>query len=359
MNLLDRYIIKKYIGTFGFILLILTGIAIIIDITEKIDDFLVSGLSTWEIFTQYYIHFVPWIIMMLAPIFVFIAVIFFTSKLTGDSEIIAMLAGRVSFFRLMVPYLISASFLAGLFYMTNHYWLPDSNKKFFEFTNEYTSSSVEKSKDHVHFQFKKDSLIYTQTWNADEASGYKFSLEVFEGRILTYKIYADRIIWDTTQMNWQLENYVERTYINELEDKINDQPSGNFDWGFRSMDFLVQINIKESMTTPELEKFIEEQKQKGAENLQFYEAEKYKRTAVPVSTIILTVIAYAMTTKKRRNGMGIYIVAGLAISGIYIMIQQFSTVFSTKGNLEPIWGAWIPNIAFSIVALLLIWRSPK
>lgn len=359
MHLLDRYIIKKYLGTFGFILLILTGIAIIIDITEKIDDFLVSGLTPWQIITDYYIHFVPWIIMMLAPIFVFISVIFFTSKLTSDSEIIAMLAGRVSFYRLLVPYMISACFLAGIFYMTNHYWLPDSNKKFFEFTNEYTSSSVEKSKDHVHFQFKRDTLVYTQTWSDDEKSGYKFSLEVFEGRVMIYKLHADRILWDTTQMNWKVENFVERTYINELEDKINDQPNGNFNWGFKPMDFLVQINIKESMTTPELEQFIEEQKAKGAENLQFYEAEKYKRTAVPISTIILTMIAYAMTTKKRRNGMGIYIVAGLAISGIYIMIQQFSTVFSTKGNLEPMWGAWIPNIIFTFVAFVLMWRSPK
>lgn len=359
MRLLDRYIIQKYLGTFAFMLLILTAIAVIIDITEKIDDFLVSGLSAWQIITDYYIHFIPWIIMMLAPIFVFISVIFFTSKLTGDSEIIAMLAGRVSYYRLLVPYLISAGFLAGLFYMTNHYWLPDSNKKFFEFTNEYTSSSVEKSKDHVHFQFKKDTLVYAQTWSDDDKSGYKFTLEVFEGRVMIYKMMADRIQWDTTQKNWRVENYVERTYINEFEDKINDQPKGHFNWGFKPMDFLVQINIKESMTTPELLKFIEEQKAKGAENLQFYEAEKYKRTAVPVSTIILTIIAFAMTTKKRRNGMGIYIVAGLAISGIYVMVQQFSTVFSTKGNLEPMWGAWIPNIIFSFVAIIIMWRAPK
>ncbi|HZH68051.1 MAG TPA: LptF/LptG family permease, partial [Chitinophagales bacterium] len=130
-------------------------------------------------------------------------------------------------------------------------------------------------------------------------------------------------------------------------------------WGFRPSDFLVQLNVKESMTTPELDRFIIEQKEKGAENLQFYETEKYRRTAVPVSTIILTIIAYAMTTQKRRNGMGIYIVAGLAISGIYVITQQFSTVFSTKGNLEPLWGAWIPNFIFTIVAAILVWRAPK
>ncbi|HUH73476.1 MAG TPA: LptF/LptG family permease [Chitinophagales bacterium] len=359
MKLLDRYIIQKYLGTFVFMLSLLTAIAIVIDITEKIDDFIVSKLSVWTIISTYYIHFIPWIVMMLAPIFVFISVVYFTSKLTSDSEVIAILAGRVSFYRLLFPYLLSAGMLAGLFYMMNHYWLPNSNKKLFEFTNEHTSSSVETSKDNVHFQFKKDTLVYVQSWNDVDKSGYKFSVEVFEGRMMIYKLNADRVLWDTIQNNWKIENYIERTVINEQEDDIKDEVEGNFDWGFRPMDFLVQINIKESMTTPELEKFIAEQNAKGAENLQFYEIEKYKRTAVPISTIILTIIAFAMTTKKRRNGMGIYIVAGLAISGIYIMIQQFSAVFSTKGNLEPIWGAWIPNIFFAVIALFLIWRSPK
>jgi lipopolysaccharide export system permease protein len=359
MKLLDRYIIKKYLGTFVFMLSLLTSIAIVIDITEKIDEFIASELSVWTIVSQYYIHFIPWIVMMLAPIFVFISVVYFTSKLTSDSEVIAILAGRVSFYRLLYPYLLTASMLAGLFYMTNHYWLPNSNKKLFDFTNEYTSGSVEKSKENVHFQYKKDTLIYAQSWNDLDKSGYKFTLEVFEGRMMIYKLSADKIFWDTLKNNWRVESFVERKVINEQEDEIKDEDTKNFNWGFKPMDFLVQINIKESMTTPELEKFIREQNAKGAENLQFYEIEKYKRTAVPVSTIILTIIAFAMTTKKRRNGMGIYIVAGLAISGIYIMIQQFSAVFSTKGNLEPIWGAWIPNIFFAVLAIILIWRSPK
>lgn len=359
MSIIDQYIIKKYLSTFGFILLLLIAIAIVIDITEKIDEFLSSGLTTWEIITKYYIHFIPWISMMLAPIFVFIAIIFFTSRLTENSEIIAMLAGRVSFYRLLLPYLFASSALAGFFYMTNHYWLPNSNKKLFAFTDEYTSSTVQTSKDNVHFQFRKDTLVYTQSWNNEMMSGYQFTLEVFEGRKLKYKLAANRVIWDTTHHNWRVEKYVERTILDDFEDQIVDLDSNNFNWGFRPSDFLVQLNVKESMTTPELDRFIIEQKEKGAENLQFYETEKYRRTAVPVSTIILTFIAYAMTTQKRRNGMGIYIVAGLAISGIYVITQQFSTVFSTKGNLEPLWGAWIPNFIFTIVAAILVWRAPK
>ncbi len=359
MKLIDQYIIRKYLGTFSFMLFLLIGIAIVIDITEKIDEFIESGLSTREIITQYYIHFVPWIGMMLAPIFVFISVIYFTSKLTENSEIIAMLAGRVSFYRLLAPYLFTSVLLAGLFYMANHYWLPDSNKKFFAFTDQYTSNSVERSKDNVHFQFKKDTLVYTQSWDDETKTGYKFTLEVFNGRKMLYKLSADKVIWNWKGEKWTVENYTERKVISDFEDEIREGSSSDFDWSFKPTDFLVQLNVKESMTTPELERFIVEQYEKGAENLQFYRTEKYRRTAVPASTIILTVIAFAMTSKKRRNGMGIYIASGLALSGIYVITQQFSTVFSTKGNLEPVWGAWIPNIIFSFVAVYLIRKAPK
>ena len=359
MKIIDKYIVFKYIGTFSFILLLLIAIAIVIDITEKIEDFLASGLSTWQIITQYYTHFIPWISMMLAPIFVFISVIFFTSKLTENSEIIAMLVGRMNFYRLLIPYIATATFLASLFYFTNHYWLPNSNKKFFAFTDKYISGNVEKSRENVHFQFKKDTMVYVQTWNDEDKSGYRFSLEVFEGRIMKYKLEAEKISRDTVAHNWLVQKYVERNDIDQPHGEIVTGDEKNFNWRFTTADFLLPLNTKESMTTPELEKFIEEQKAKGGENLQFYEVEKYRRSAVPFSTIILTIIAFSMTSKKRRNGMGVYIVAGLAISGIYVMIQQFSTVFSTKGNLEPVWGAWIPNIIFTGIALFLLWRAPK
>lgn len=359
MKLLDRYIIKKYLGTFFFALLLLNGVAIVIDVTEKIDNYLENGLGVWLIITHYYIHFVPWIAMMLAPIFVFISVVFFTSRLTGDSEIIAMLAGRVSFYRLMLPYLIASGFLTLLFLSANHFWLPKSNERLFDFTEKYTSSKPELYDNNVHFQYKRDTLVYTQSWNNVEQTGYRFTVEAFSGKRLVYKLSSDRIAWDTTAHSWKVSNYVERVAVDEEEDIINKGTEKHYNWGFQPIDFLVKINIKEVMTTPELIKFIEEQNEKGAENLQFYEVERHRRTAVPVSAIILTLIAFAMTSKKRRNGMGIYIVAGLLLSGIYIMLQQFSTVFATKGNLAPIIGAWIPNIVFAFVAVVLIWRAPK
>jgi lipopolysaccharide export system permease protein len=359
MHKIDRYIIKKYLGTFAFALMLLSGIAIVIDITEKIDNFLEHNLGIKQIVFDYYVYFIPWIVMMLAPIFVFISVVYFTSRLTANSEIIAMLSGRVSFYRLMLPYIFSAVFLTGIFLIANHFLLPMSNERLFDFTDKYTSSRPELYNNNVHFQHRKDTLVYCQSWNNVEKTGYRFTMEVFNGRKLIYKLSADRILRDSTDTAWKLDNYTERILYDEEKDEIKKGYGDTFRWGFEPIDFLVKINVKECMTTPELNRFIAEQYDKGAENLEFYEVERFKRTAVPISTIILTIIAFAMTTKKRRNGMGIYIVAGLALSGIYTMLQQFSTVFATKGNLEPIIGAWIPNIVFTIIGLALIRAAPK
>jgi lipopolysaccharide export system permease protein len=339
--------------------MLLSGIAIVIDITEKIDNFLEHHLGLKQIIFDYYIYFIPWIVMMLAPIFVFISVVYFTSRLTSNSEIIAMLSGRISFYRLMVPFLFSASLLTGIFLVANHYLLPKSNEKLFNFTDKYTSSRPELYDNNVHFQHRKDTLVYCQSWNNVERTGYRFTMEVFNGRKLIYKLSADRIMRDSSDSAWKLDNYTERISSDDDADEIRKGYGDTFHWGFEPIDFLVKINVKECMTTPELNRFIAEQYDKGAENLEFYEVERFKRTAVPVSTIILTIIAFAMTTKKRRNGMGIYIVAGLALSGIYTMLQQFSTVFATKGNLEPIIGAWIPNIVFILIAIILIKSAPK
>lgn len=359
MKILDRYIIKQYLGTFFFALGLLLAIAVVIDITEKIDNFLEHQLSIRAIIFDYYVHFIPWIGMMLAPIFVFISVVFFTTRLTGNSEIIAMLAGRVSFYRLLVPYLFSATLLTSLFLMANHYWLPESNKALFKFTEKYTSSSPQFYDTNVHFQFKKDTFVYAQNWNSEEMSGYRVTVETFKGKKLMYKLSADRMLWDTAQVAWRVENFVERTSVGNDEDKIVKETSKFFKWGFRPDDFLLKIDYKEAMTTPELLAFIKDQKEKGSENLEFYEVEKYRRTAVPVGTLILTFIAVAMTTRKRRDGMGVYIVAGLALSGIYVMLQQFSTVFATKGALDAAVGAWIPNMIFAVIALILIYKAPK
>jgi lipopolysaccharide export system permease protein len=358
LKIIDRYIIGKFIGTFFYLIFLFLAIAVVIDITEKIDDFVSSGLSAFEIVKQYYIHFLPWIGLMLSPIFVFISVIFFNSRLAGNSEIISMLSNGISFYRLLVPYMISALILTGVFYYFNHYALPESNKKRVDFEREYINVPREKRDRYFHLQVNPDTLVFFRNYSESDQSGYSFTLEVVKEKKLLYKLSADKVKWNSDSSKWFIQNLKERT-LKEDGDEIVEIYETYRDMGFVPDDIDLKIDYKEAMTTKELNEYIEKQRMSGSIGLEFYLVEKYKRTAVPFSTIILTLIAVAMTSKKSRGGMGLNIVLGLSISGLFIITQQFSTVFSTKGNFDPKLGSWLPDIIFGIVSILLLFRAPK
>ena len=359
MKTLDRYIIKKFLITFFFAIFLLSAIAIVIDITEKIDEFISNAAPLHAIVFDYYINFIPWIGLMLAPIFVFISVVYFTSRLTENTEVICMLNGGVSFYRLLIPYLFTAVLLTLLFAYYNHELLPKSNKIKIKFEETYASKKDQRSTDiNYHFQIGKDTFIYTQSYDINNNNGFKFTMEKIKDKVETYKLSAENIQWDTTRKKWKLVSWNYRKEHGELDEvaKGNDT--------FMTLPITPKEYVKqnydiETMTTKELKQFIIDQKHKGNENVKLYEVEKYRRTAIPFSTIILTLIAVAMTTKKVRNGMGLYIVAGMLLSGAYIIIQQFSTVFATKGNLDPFIAVWIPNMIFGVIAVLLVIRAPK
>ena len=359
MKILDRYIIKKFLVTFFFAIFLLSAIAIVIDITEKIDEFIDNKAPLHAVIFDYYINFIPWIGLMLAPIFVFISVVYFTSRLTENTEIICMLNGGVSFYRLLYPYMFTAVLLTGVFTLYNHQLLPKSNKVKIAFEEKYASKKEQRTSDiNYHFQIGKDTFIYTQSFDINANTGYKFTMEEIKDLNQKFKFAADNIQWDTTLKKWKLQNWTFRKNI------------GNRDTVSKGVDTVMRLPITykeyakqdydiERMTTKELSKFIVDQIHKGNANVKVYEVEKYRRTAIPFSTIILTLIAVAMTTKKVRNGMGLYIVAGMLLSGAYIIIQQFSTVFATKGDLNPLIAVWIPNFIFGIIAVFLIIRAPK
>lgn len=359
MKTLDWYIIKKFLITFFFAIFLLSAIAIVIDITEKIDDFIDNAAPLHAIIFDYYLNFIPWIGLMLAPIFVFISVVYFTSRLTENTEIICMLNGGVSFYRLLFPFLFTATLLALLFAYYNHELLPKSNKEKIKFEETYASKKDQRSTAiNYHFQIGIDTFIYTQSYDLNSNAGFKFTLEKIKDKIETYKLSADNIQWDTTRRKWKLTNWNYRKNIGKL-DEIAKGIDTFMTLPITPKEYVRQDYDIETMTTTELKKFIDDQIHKGNENIKIYEVEKHRRTAIPFSTIILTLIAVAMTTKKVRNGMGLYIVAGMLLSGTYIIIQQFSTVFATKGNLDPFIAVWIPNIIFGVIALLLVIRAPK
>ncbi len=359
MKTLDWYIIKKFLVTFFFAIFLLSAIAIVIDITEKIDEFINNKAPLHAIIVDYYLNFIPWIGLMLAPIFVFISVVYFTSRLTENTEIICMLNGGVSFYRLLYPYMLTATFLALLFGYYNHHLLPKSNKVKIKFEETYASKKNQRTSDiNYHFQIGKDTFIYTQSFDIFNNSGYKVTLEEIKNKMQGYKFSADNMQWDSTKHKWKLLNWTCRKNVGKY-DSLSKGGDTLMTLPVTPKEYAKQNYDIETMTTKELNRFIIDQIHKGNENVKIYEVERYRRTALPFSTIILTLIAVAMTTKKVRNGMGLYIVAGMLLSGAYIIIQQFSTVFATKGNLDPLIAVWIPNFIFGMIAVLLVLRAPK
>ena len=359
MKVLDRYIIRKFLVTFFFAIFLLSAIAIVIDITEKIDDFIDNKAPLNEIIFDYYLNFIPWIGLMLAPIFVFISVVYFTSRLTANTEIICILNGGVSFYRLLYPYMVTAFLLALLFGIYNHRLLPKSNKVKIGFEEKYASKKDQRTSEiNYHFQIGRDTFVYTQSYDMNMNSGYKLTVEKIAKGKLTYKFSAENIQWDTAQKKWKLMTWKLRKNAGAY-DSIAKGNDTLLVLPITPKDYVKQSYDIETMTTPELDQFIADQIRKGNDNVKIYKVERYRRTAIPFSTIILTLIAVAMTTKKVRNGMGLYIVAGMMLSGAYIIIQQFSTVFATKGNLDPFIAVWIPNLIFGVIAAALVLRAPK
>ncbi|QQR99058.1 MAG: LptF/LptG family permease [Sphingobacteriales bacterium] len=359
MKVLDKYIIKQFLITFFFAIFLLSLIAIIIDITEKIDNFLTNKAPFSAIVFDYYLNFIPWITLLISPLFVFISVIFFTSRLTMNTEIIVMLNGGMSFYRLLMPYLFTSILLAFSISYYNHYILPKQNVTRIAFEESYASKKENQVfQINYHFQIGKDTMIYTQSYNKQNKSGYKFTMERLKDYNITYRIDADNIAWDSLKNKWKLQTYTIRQ-LQAKDDILIKGADTLMRLPIVPNDYDIQVYEMEKMTTPKLKHFIHDQVIKGAENVKFYQLELHRRTAIPFSVIILTIIAVALTTHKVRNGMGIYLVLGLLISGAFIIVQQFSSVFAIKGNLDPLIGAWIPNIVFSVLAVFLIIRAPK
>lgn len=345
--------------TFVFAMLLLNLISIVIDITEKIDNFISNQAPLKAVVFDYYLNFVPWITLLLAPIFVFISVIYFTSRLTSNTEVICMLNGGVSFNRLLAPYIGTAVFLALVFAYFNHFALPKSNSKRIAFEEVYSTKKDKKTfVQNYHFQIGNDTFLFTQNFDGFNRSGYKLCMEKIVKKELLYRLEAENMRWDSTRNKWILTQYTIR--INQgKNDRLLKGTDTVMYLPITPKEYVRQIYDIETMTTPQLNKFINDQKRKGSENVKFFELEKYRRSAIPFSVIILTLIGVAMTTHRVRSGMGIYLVAGMFISGAYVIIQQFSSVFATQGNLDPLIGAWIPNIIFIIVAAVLLKRAPK
>jgi len=360
MKKLDWYIFKKFIVTFLYSLLILTIITIVVDLSEKADDFAKSGLNAGQIITQYYFGFIPHMVALIFPLFVFISVIFFTSKLAGKSEIIAILASGTSFRRFLVPYWIGAGVLSISLWLADRYVLPRANQIFSVFQVTYVDGPNYGTTPSTTIFFRVDSFNYAQVSNFDTGTklGYNFIIQEIRDNQLLSNLRADKLQWDTAKNKWRLENAIRRD-IKGLKEVVVQKDTLFMPYSFRSQDIKKDIYSKDKLTTPELDKFIALQEVRGTEGINDLLVERYRRTATPFSVILLTFMGVSIASRKVRGGMGFHLALGFILALIFIFTDRFSTMFSTKGDFPPLIATWLPNIIFTFVAIYLYRKAPK
>jgi len=361
MSILDRYIVKKYMSTFFFTMLLITMIAITIDYFERVDKFINSNLSAREIIEGYYIHFVPWINGLLWPLFALLAVIFFTSRMARNSEIISILSAKVSYSRLIRPYMIGAGILATLLWIGNNYIIPKSNRLKNEFESQYIRASAKTTLNHnIHFWLSPNEKVFIRSYSSEDSSGRTFRLERFENHQLTYALKANKIKYLGKANQWRLEGYEVRTF-GKLSETLDSRPNEHKDtvFSFLPQDFTRYTKQMEMMNTSDLREFLRYEQAKGLDSGKKYSIELYRRTADPFTIFILTLIGVAVASRKVRGGMGFHLAAGVVIGAVFVILSKFSTTFSTNLSLPPGLGVWIPNIFFSCVAWFLVRNAQK
>ncbi|HEY5465266.1 MAG TPA: LptF/LptG family permease [Hanamia sp.] len=363
MKIIDWYIIKKFFFTFLFCIIALTVIVVIVDLSEKTDDFAKTGLSLKAIITQYYFGFIPRIDAMLFPLFIFISVIFFTSKMANRSEIIAILSTGVNFGRLLRPYIIAGFLFTAFLWWCNQYVLPPANQKWGDFNSKYIDMNyggyVNTSTIYNKY-FKLDSFSYAGLHYYDTTSrtGSNFFIQRFHNLNLAYNLRAMNITWDTSTKKWRLNN-VEERWINGLRQKIKDTSVMQMNFNFKPRDLKIDAYMKDKLTTPELDEFIKLEKLRGAGDVNSLLLEKNNRNANPVSVFVLTIIGACIASRKIRGGSGFHLAIGVLLCFMYILVGRFASVFALKGNFNPVIAAWLPNAVFGILAWYLYRKTSK
>lgn len=356
---LDRYIIVKFLGTYFFAIALIISIAVVFDINENIDDFINNKAPISAIIFDYYLNFIPYYTNLFSPLFVFIAVIFFTSKLAENSEIIAMFSTGMSFKRLMVPYMISAAIIALVTYVLSTEVIPTGSVTRLKFEQVYKNKKKTDYVRNIQLEVDTGVIAYMERYEDYNKTAYRFSLDKFEDHKLVSHLTARRITYDTTAVHrWIIKDYMIRemkgmretiTRGDRMDSIINMEPQ----------DFLITRGQQETMTSPQLREYIDKQKQRGFANIKVFEVEYYRRIATSFAAFILTVIGLSLSSQKRKGGMGLHLGIGIALSFSYILFQTISSTFAINGNASPNLAVWIPNILYLFIAIYLYRKAPK
>lgn len=354
-KILDRYIIGKFLGTYVFAIVLILAITIMFDINEKLDAFLKAPLKA-TVF-DYFVNFLPYFANQFSPLFTFIAVIFFTSKLADNSEIIAMLSTGMSFRRLLRPYLLGATVIAAATYVLSAYIIPPANVKRINYTNTYVKNRRVDYGSNIQMQVSPGQIAYMSRYDNTNKTGYKFSLESFKDKKLVSRLTASTIKWDTLY-RWTVRDYMIRDFKGAKE-TIKRGTRLDTIIEFEPRDFLISKNDQETLTSPQLRAYIERQKMRGVANIKSFEIENERRYAMTAAAFILTVIGMSLSSKKVKGGMGVNIGIGLVLSFSYILFMTVTSTFAISGLTSPMVAMWIPNILYAIIALVLYLKASR
>jgi lipopolysaccharide export system permease protein len=363
MKTLDWYILKSFLKTFVFALLLFSMITLAVDASEKSEDFVRANLSFSQVVKQYYYGFLPHIISLLFPVFVLIAVVFFTSKLALRSEVVAMLSIGMSLNRFLRPYWVGGIFLALMLGLSNHFLIPVAQQIRTDFENRYVDmGNISKQQRQFlsNLHFRVDTFTYAgmRSYDTTAKQGSGFFLERVKGNQVVYNLRSETIIWDTSKKQWRLETVIERN-INGIKEDVKLIPTRYLKLGYRPVDISEDDFKKDKLKTPALQRLIRQEEIRGSEGVNAIRYERYRRDASAVSVIIMTLIAAILASRKIRGGSGFHLAFAFIIGVTFIVFDKFSMVFSTKGNLPPIVAAWLPDFIFALVAVWLYKRAPK
>ncbi len=362
MKILDKYILTKYLTTFFFCILLFTAIVVVVDISEKTDNFAKSKLSAYQIMTDYYFGFIPRIDALLFPLFVFISVIFFTSKMAGRSEVIAILSSGVSYHRFIRPFLVGGIILSAILWFGYQYVVPKANKKWGDFEKRYIDPSSPDGlnnttyKQNIYFKLDQSSYVGIRGYDTISKTGNGFFIQRFGDNKLQYNLRASNFNWDTLAKKWKLTDVTERT-LNDINETVVKSPARLMNFNFKPIDLGKDDYLKDQMSTPELNAFIKMEKIRESDTVNSLLVERYNRDAIPASVVILTIIGTVLASRKVRGGSGAHIALGVVLSMTYILFSRVSVVFATKGSFTPLLAAWLPNIIFGVLAIILYRRA--
>ena len=357
MQIIDRYIFTKFLTAFFYALLLFMAIVVVFDFSENVSKFMDYKISWIDVIFKWYLNWIPYFFNLFIPLFTFISTIWFTSKLSSNNEIVAILSGGVNYYRLMVPYLAGALCIALLSLLMSNVIVPRSTQRFENFKSQYMSR-YSRTTTNLHIRNSTNSYIYVDRWNIKNNKGYLFSYDELGNAFVKYRITAQEITYDDSLKIWKLSNYKKRTTTHTREE-ITTGVAMDTVFNITPLDLSQDDKICETMTFREIRKFIRSDKEKGGGMAKYYIIQAHKRIANSVGIIIMTLLGLSIAFRKTRRGVGVHLFFGIALVFTFVFLQQVSTVFSTEGNFSPALGTWIPNIIYAVICIFMIKNCQK